>query len=68
MIVIVRRGLTMKISVSVNEACSMIGIGRTKLYEAIKGGRLKAFKCGKRTLIKTEDINAFISELEAYPE
>jgi excisionase family DNA binding protein len=48
---------------SVAEACAMAGIGRTKLYEAISDGSLKARKYGKRTLILREDLRTFLSSL-----
>jgi excisionase family DNA binding protein len=37
---------------SVSEACAVAGIGRTKIYQAIAEGSLRARKCGKRTLIR----------------
>lgn len=37
-----------------NEFCAAHGIGRSKAYEEIAGGRLKAFKVGRLTLITRE--------------
>ena len=48
---------------SVSEACRVAGIGRTKIYEAIADGRLKARKFGKRTLILRADLQAFLASL-----
>ena len=48
---------------SVAEACEVAGIGRTKLYEAIADGRLKARKLGKRTLILRDDLRQFLAAL-----
>ena len=48
---------------SVSEACRVAGIGRTKIYEAISDGRLKARKLGKRTLVLRADLRAFLSSL-----
>ena len=48
---------------SIAEACSTAGIGRTKLYEAIADGRLKARKFGKRTLILRDDLRQFLAAL-----
>lgn len=48
---------------SVSEACRIAGIGRTKIYEAIADGRLKARKFGKRTLILRTDLQAFLASL-----
>jgi excisionase family DNA binding protein len=48
---------------SVLEACRVAGIGRTKIYEAISAGRLKARKFGKRTLILRTDLREFLANL-----
>ena len=48
---------------SIAEACAAAGIGRTKLYEAIADGRLKARKLGKRTLILRDDLRQFLAAL-----
>lgn len=39
------------------------GVGRTKVFEAIKVGALPARKLGAATLIKTEDVEAFFDSL-----
>jgi excisionase family DNA binding protein len=52
-----REGLT------ISEACAIAGIGRTKIYEAISEGRLKARKCGKRTLILKNELRQFLESL-----
>jgi excisionase family DNA binding protein len=48
---------------SVTEACSVAGIGRTKIYEAISTGKLKARKFGKRTIILRTDLQDFLTQL-----
>jgi excisionase family DNA binding protein len=48
---------------SIAEACAVAGIGRTKIYEAISVGSLKARKCGKRTIILRTDLQSFLSAL-----
>jgi excisionase family DNA binding protein len=35
----------------VSEACSALAISRSKLYLELAAGRLRAVKCGRRTLI-----------------
>jgi len=40
------------------------GLGRTKIFEEIKEGRLIAHKCGRRTLILEDD---YIRWLRALP-
>lgn len=48
---------------SIGEACSVAGIGRTKIYEAISDGTLKARKFGKRTIILRGDLQEFLNAL-----
>jgi excisionase family DNA binding protein len=48
---------------SIAEACAAAGIGRTKLYQAIADGSLKARKLGKRTLILRDDLYQFLAAL-----
>jgi len=48
---------------SVLEACRVAGLGRTKVYEAIGDGRLKARKFGKRTIILRTDLQQFLINL-----
>ena len=43
------------------------GIGRTKAYEELKSGRLRARKAGKRTIISLEDTEAWFLRLPAVP-
>ena len=55
-------GLTRE-GLSIAEACAVVGIGRTKIYEAIRDGSLKARKYGKRTLILRDNLCLFLSSL-----
>ena len=48
---------------SIVEACRIAGIGRTKVYEAIADGRLKARKFGKRTIILRSELQDFLAAL-----
>jgi excisionase family DNA binding protein len=48
---------------SIAEACAVAGIGRTKIYQAITDGNLKARKCGKRTLVLRDDLQDFLASL-----
>ncbi len=48
---------------SVDQVEGVTGIGRTKIYEAISSGRLKARKYGKRTLILKDDLRQFLESL-----
>ena len=46
---------------SVNEACRISTLGKTKIYQSIAEGRLKARKCGRRTLILADSLHRLIS-------
>ena len=46
--------------ISVGETIHRFGIGRTKLYELIRDGEIVAMKLGRRTLICTATVRAFI--------
>jgi excisionase family DNA binding protein len=50
---------------TVNELCLVAGIGRTKLYEDLKAGRLYARKHGKTTLILESDARRWLESLPA---
>lgn len=41
---------------SIAEACSAAGFGRTKMYELIDGGAVKAVKIGRRRLIQVPSL------------
>lgn len=48
---------------TLDEASVVSGIGRTKLYEAIRDGLLKARKFGHRTIILRRDLLRFLATL-----
>ena len=52
-----------KLLYSVEEAIKLMGIGRTHLYQQIQEGKLVAVKCGRRTLISGQAIDAWIGNL-----
>jgi excisionase family DNA binding protein len=47
----------------VREACVSLSISRSKLYEEVAAGRLKALKAGSRTLIPMASIDAWLNSL-----
>lgn len=49
------------LAVSVNEACRMTSLGRTKLYAMMSTGELPYRKIGSRTIILTADINKLLN-------
>ena len=49
----------------VSEACGALAISRGKLYLELAAGRLRAVKCGRRTLIPVPSIKAWLDGLPA---
>ena len=52
-----------KLAFSPNTAAKAAEVGRTKIFEAIKEGELKARKLGKRTIILRDDLVAWLAAL-----
>ena len=50
-------------ALSISEVCNATNLGRTKIFEAIAAGRLKARKFGSRTIVLTDDLRAFLAAL-----
>jgi len=48
------------LGVSVNNACELVGVGKTKLYELISDGRVRSVKVGKRRLIEYASLEALL--------
>lgn len=44
------------ITVTVTTALSVTGLGRTKFYELVKGGRIRTIAIGRRTLVVFADL------------
>ncbi|MBX7540326.1 helix-turn-helix domain-containing protein [Qipengyuania sp. GH29] len=45
---------------SINDACAILGLGRTSVYRMIKDGALQARRIGRRTLILREELEAIL--------
>jgi excisionase family DNA binding protein len=56
-----------QLALTVSEACAAARIGRTSLYEAIKRGDLVAAKYGRKTLIRADDLRAWLASLPTIP-
>ena len=54
-----------RISVSVEEAAEMVGLGRSTLYVALTSGELPSMKIGKRRLIRVDALKAWVAAQEA---
>jgi len=50
-------------TLSIDGFCKLYGLGRTIAYEQIKQGKLRAVKCGNRTLILKHDAEAWVRSL-----
>lgn len=48
---------------NVDEACQLIGVGRTKLYSLINDKAIDARKLGKRTLIPAAALEKYLTAL-----
>ena len=58
------QGNSSRLAVSLGEAARLVGIGRTKLYEALGSGVLASFKIGSRRLIRTPALDSWLSTIE----
>ncbi len=56
-----------KLAYSIREAVAAGGGSRTKLYEAIAAGALKARKRGRSTVILAADLSRYLESLPAFP-
>ncbi|PZV39741.1 helix-turn-helix domain-containing protein [Mesorhizobium kowhaii] len=52
-----------KFGLTIEEAVDRSGIGRTKIFEAIKLGKLTARKAGRRTIILSEELSEYLKSL-----
>lgn len=53
----------MELAVPILEAARRAGVGRSSLYEAINRGDLPLRKAGRRSLIRVDDLKAWIDAL-----
>jgi excisionase family DNA binding protein len=52
--------MTEPLAVRIPEACRMIGIGRSKLYELIADGTIEIVKIGSVTVIPVSQLKALV--------
>lgn len=55
-----------KLIYSIDEAAASLSLGKTKLYEELGKGKIKAIKIGRRTMIPTECLKQYIDTLPNY--
>lgn len=54
-----------RIAVRIPEACRLIGIGRSKLYELLDTGELETIKIGASRLVLVASLQAFVEARRA---
>ena len=52
---------------SVNDACRLLGIGRTAFYRLAKDGTIKTRKLGVRTVVLAMDLEMMLDSLPPGP-
>ena len=52
-----------QLAMSIDEAARRAGLGRDKMYTAVKEGKLEARKAGRRTLVTADALRRFIDNL-----
>lgn len=54
-----------RLLLSVDEAASVLGIGRTKLYELIAAGELRPVHIGRLCRLPIEQVVSFVQRLQS---
>jgi excisionase family DNA binding protein len=54
----------LKRAFSIREFCQFYELGRTKAYQEINAGRLKAVKVGSKTIIRADDAEEWLANLK----
>ncbi|WP_082468112.1 MULTISPECIES: helix-turn-helix domain-containing protein [unclassified Sphingomonas] len=50
------------LTISVNDALAMLGIGRTRFYELVAAGEIATIKLGRRRLVQVASLQRLASE------
>lgn len=45
---------------TIPDACKLLSLSRTTIYQLIADGQIRSFKVGSRTLIPDEDLRKFV--------
>jgi excisionase family DNA binding protein len=51
------------IAVSIENAPQIVGVSRTRIFEAIRNGDLSARKAGRSTIIETDELKRWVRSL-----
>jgi len=54
---------TERLAYTLKEVSDLVGLSRSALYEAIGDGHLRAVKCGRRTLVLSQDLQDWLGKL-----
>lgn len=49
------------LSISVDDAARIVGIGRTRMFGLVGNGTVPSFKIGRTRLIRTQDLRDFVN-------
>lgn len=55
------------VSLPVEDAFELIGVGRTKGWELVRSGRLPTFKVGRRRLVHRQTLEEFLTGISGRP-
>jgi excisionase family DNA binding protein len=56
-----------KLTVTVEEAARLLGIGRNSAYEAVRRGEIPAIRLGKRFLVPKAALERMLNDGRPYP-
>ena len=51
------------ITMSINDATKLVGLGRTTIYKLIEEGRIETIRIGRRTLCKVASLQRLVDDL-----
>lgn len=54
-----------RLAYSISEASEAVGLSKDKIRDEIRSGRLRARKCGRRTILTREDMSRWLAGLPA---
>lgn len=60
--------MTKTLTVTIPQACNLTGLGRSTIYRLFGEGKLQRLKAGTRTLIRVDDLEAYIESLSTLSE
>ncbi|UAB79584.1 helix-turn-helix domain-containing protein [Erythrobacter sp. SCSIO 43205] len=55
-----------QLNYQIPEAVQASGLSRSRIYQALKLGELRAIKAGRRTLIPVSELEAYLASLPTY--